>query len=233
MHGVVTDQMPLLHHAEHQLGVGLDQMLQYKKSTRHLLLLQNIQYLCHIAVFISGIKGQIDDLVRVTVAVTCVEIIAVILCDKLHWSVKRRLSVIGSTLAVPTVCLLGGRGVDGANHQPKGRKKRHCAQIFDVFVVHGILPFCLLHLYFLTRSSMQTRKFLPMTLFFVKKGDRGHMNPLSKCTYHFLLKINLLTLSHPNCRTRQCFLVGCIYPPLRRRYTNVDFLPSTQRHFHR
>ena len=117
---MIADQMPFLRHPTDQRGIALDQMLQDKKCSLGVVLLQGVQNLFHISVFVSGVKGQIQHLFTGTL----VEIYAVIILQKRQIGIQLRLSVTVVFLEIPIVG--GGFRRFGSCRQSKQQKQSHC-----------------------------------------------------------------------------------------------------------
>lgn len=60
--GVVAHDVPLLNHTADQVGGGLDHVSHYKEGGRGLMVLQHVQDLGGVAVLISAVKGEVEDL---------------------------------------------------------------------------------------------------------------------------------------------------------------------------
>ena len=61
---VIADDVPLLHHAEHELGRGINIVADDEKAGRCAVLFERVQNRCCAAVLISGVKRQINDFFR-------------------------------------------------------------------------------------------------------------------------------------------------------------------------
>ena len=59
--GVITDNVPFFVHPPDQIRVFFDKCTDYKKCGRGVMFFQSIQNRGSIAIFISGIEGQVND----------------------------------------------------------------------------------------------------------------------------------------------------------------------------
>ena len=82
MQCVVAYDMPLVHHALHQFGRGVDIIAHDKKAGGRIVFFERIQNRRGVSVFVTRVKGQVDGLfVRVA------QIVCAVLREFLHGSV--------------------------------------------------------------------------------------------------------------------------------------------------
>ena len=95
LRGVIADEMSLIVHALHQIRVSRDEIFKDKERGGNLLRLQRIEDAGDIAVFVAGVKSQVENFVVLS------EEIAAVLVNERHLSRHRRTFPAFHVLAVP------------------------------------------------------------------------------------------------------------------------------------
>ena len=168
---VIADGVPLVRHTSDKLGISLHEMDKNKERAADLLCFQNIEYLFDIPVLISGIKCQVDDLLRRVISVPRVNIIALVFFDKFHRRLAGRLPVVGISHTVPAVSLRcaalsrrTGRRHKGCAGQRCGKQKN-----YDLFHRVFLLRFTNIFSY---RKARYTGKNKPLySAFFIRERE--------------------------------------------------------------
>ena len=78
--GMIAHRVPLIPHSTDKIGVLINQICKDEKRGANVLFLQYVQNLFDISVFISRIKGQINDLITAriicrTVNKNCIQLL--------------------------------------------------------------------------------------------------------------------------------------------------------------
>ena len=81
---MVAHNMPLRHHALHQIAMVPNITANQKKSRRRLMLLQNVQNTAGAAIFKAGVKGQINNRLAAIAHIISAKLLQIILRRVAH-----------------------------------------------------------------------------------------------------------------------------------------------------
>ena len=100
---VIAHKMSLVPHALDKLRGRCYKITENKESAADILFFKRVKYLYHIAVFISGVEGQIHNTVVILISLFLIDKITAVTFYKRKLRGTRRALVAGSADAVPIV----------------------------------------------------------------------------------------------------------------------------------
>ena len=127
MCGMIADEMPLLCHAYDEVGVAHDEVFENEERACGIVLFQCIEDACHVAVFIAGVEGEVDDLFLRIFA----EENAAAFRNIRHLTFRCGTDMILLPLAIPVA-----GGIVSRPHRKSERKKRSKTKSGDLFYFH-------------------------------------------------------------------------------------------------
>ena len=126
--GVVTNQMPFVFHPSNQLGIPTDEIFQNKECAFGVMRFQRIENARDVSVFISRVKGEINNLFIGIFSYKK----AVFFFDIRHGRVNAGTKMFFFPFAIPVLCVVGVQCVIVDKHD-RARKQNDGKAFYRFF----------------------------------------------------------------------------------------------------